>query len=602
MFKSSAIYKIYVMIITIWNGSFLHKLMFGNFGVEDGIKDSRIGKIIGGITGFFDRAGGKNSEIVAKSKIIGFFASVLNDLLFVSVRSYGVCFVIFGAITAAVKYFIFGTTDLLFYGATAFLIVGIILIILNRSIAGLYNGSYLKQLVGGFFGLEKLSEKETEKSHILFFAAIGVFLGLSAAFLSMEMFILAVGGVIGGLLVLYRTETGVFATAFLIPLVPTKLVLGMTLITFVSYVLHVLAGRLKFRFSLMDFFVFTFAFCVIVSVFTSFRPLGSAPVAAVYLLFIAFYIAVKNTLTSKKQVFAIVSVIVLSGVIVAVIGIYQRMTGSYADVEMWLDADMFEGVGARIYSTLENPNVLGEYLIIIISLALGMLYYFKQPIYKLSALAIIGLTGMCMAFTLSRGAWVGLIFAVVVFIMLSDRRLIWLGIIAVILAPLILPRSMVERFLSIGNIQDTSTNYRLNIWLASLLMLKIFWPSGIGLGLPSFVFVYSIFAFNAVYAPHSHNLFLQIAIDLGIAGFVAFAGMIIMFFKKLFMAQKTAGKGDKLTKILPGALCAALAGYLLQGMTDNVWYNYRIVCLFWLLLAVAGSAALGGMKNDSKLQ
>ena len=278
---------------------------------------------------------------------------------------------------------------------------------------------------------------------------------------------------------------------------------------------------------------------------------------------------------------------------VSLYGVYQRLTGAYEDIEMWLDADMFEGIGARIYSTLENPNVLGEYLIIIITLTVAALYYFKKPLQKTAMLAVLGAAGLCMIFTLSRGAWIGLLFAAFIFIMLNDRRLIWLGIIALLISPLILPNSVIERITSIGNIADTSTNYRVNIWLGSVLLLRTFWLSGIGLSTASFVYVYTLFSYNAVYAPHSHNLFMQIAIDLGIFGFGVFISFIFVAIKNLLAANLSK---DKFIKIISGALCASLAGYLLQGLTDNVWYNYRIVCFFWLLAAISGT--LYELKGD----
>ena len=64
---------------------------------------------------------------------------------------------------------------------------------------------------------------------------------------------------------------------------------------------------------------------------------------------------------------------------------------------------------------------------------------------------------------------------------LFDKRLIWLGIIALIAAPFVLPQTILERFMSIGNMQDTSTSYRVYIWLGTIAMLKDYFFCGIGL-------------------------------------------------------------------------------------------------------------------------
>ena len=39
-------------------------------------------------------------------------------------------------------------------------------------------------------------------------------------------------------------------------------------------------------------------------------------------------------------------------------------------------------------------------------------------------------------------------------------------------------------------------------------------------------------------------------------------------------------------KIIASGLVAAMSGFLLQGMFDNVWYNYRVFLLFWIYIAI----------------
>jgi len=485
------------------------------------------------------------------------------------------------------------------YAGAASAALGALLFIINRPASRLYNGSFVCGLIGGFFETGKLSETETRKNHYVFFIISGAALAACAAFLSPTSFLLIAGGVIGGALVLYRPEIGVYAAAFLLPIAPTKIILGVALAAVISLAFHVIIGRIAPRLRLLDFFVLLFAASVVYSVFISYRTADSVPVAAIYLLFILFFYAVRNVITERKQIFAVISLILVSGLIVSAYGIFQRLTGSITDAEMWLDPTMFENIGARVYSTLENPNVLGEYLIFVIILALAAFYYFKKPFYKIAAAVIFAAACACIILTLSRGAWVGLFFAFFLFMFLNDKRLIFLAAAVVIIAPAFIPQSLIIRLLSIGNVSDTSTNFRLSIWMASLLILKSFWPSGIGLGTQNFTLIYAKYAYNAVYAPHSHNLFLQIFINLGIAGFIVFICFLAVYFKNMITAQRQAAKiarreanvkSSSFEKILPGALFAAMAGYLVQGMTDNVWYNYRIICFFWLIIALSGAA------------
>jgi O-antigen ligase len=205
-----------------------------------------------------------------------------------------------------------------------------------------------------------------------------------------------------------------------------------------------------------------------------------------------------------------------------------------------------------------------------------------------------------MVFTQSRGAWLGLMFAFAVFALLHDRKLVVLGIIAVLVMPLVLPDAVIGRFLSIGNLADSSTSYRVHIWNASRLIIRDYWVSGIGLGEGSFSRIYQMYAFNAVISPHSHNLYLQIIIDMGIAGLTVFAAVVIYFYKNALLSVKTMAAACPSFGALPSALAAAMTGYLIQGMTDNVFYNYRIVAFFWFCTALASAMySMGqGLRSD----
>ena len=457
--------------------------------------------------------------------------------------------------------------------------------------------------VGRFFFFTGIGDRRHAPCNLIACAVIGGALGGLWATVAFTTFIMITGGVIGTILVLYRTEIGIFAAAFLIPLVPTMLVLGLFMLIIVSFLIKVfLMGSIAMKFSPIDLFVMMFAVIVAYSIVISYNTASSFPVGLVYILFMLFYFAAKNTVNSRKKLMAALSLILVSGTLVALYGIYQRITGNFVMLDYWVDDEMFDPSMVRIYSTLENPNVLGEYLIFVILLAFGALYWYKEYLHKITAMGVLGIAGITMVLTQSRGAWLGLIIAMAVFVMLRDRRLIILGILAVLAMPMLIPPAILQRFLSIGDMTDTSTAYRVFIWMASLDMIAVFWPIGIGLGTDTFMFMYHKFAFNAVFSPHSHMLYMQLLIDFGIAGFLTFLVIMAGYFKALLMA---AGKGCGARRAAAAALCAAMAGFLAQGFTDNVWFNYRVTAFYWLILALgAGLAAAwnenenGGAKNE----
>ncbi len=430
-----------------------------------------------------------------------------------------------------------------------------------------------------FFGFEfKKSEK---KSGLIFWLIVLTLFIFCAKFFSVKKSLLVIA-ISFALLIFYNVKMGIFALVFFTPILPTKFILAIVLLTVFSFVFNLIFTRkFSLRINLTDLFVVLFATLIFYSSFISYIP--NFKMSAIYLLFIAFYFVFKNTITNKENLFTIASLMIASSAIVALIGIAQKYFGLDSTVNMWIDENMFEGNTTRVFSTLANPNVLGEYLLFMIPITFGSIYYFKNKFCKIISFLITCLLGFCMLLTLSRGAWLGLIVAMIVFVLLRDKKLLLLGFFLILIAPLFIPNSFLQRFMSIGNMADTSTSYRVGIWIGSLRMIKDFWPIGIGLGSEVFIFIFQKYALSASYALHSHNFYLQILIDLGIAGFILILCVIFSFYKNLLANNKFLT--DNFVKTFKISLCAGFTGYLIQGLADNVWYNYRIFFLFWIIIA-----------------
>jgi len=582
----------------IWGDSGLRGVFLGDFAMQSSFSKGVLSKCFVGCGSFASKSSAVLAPIFAKSRILSFFSDFCDNLQYVSIRSFGVMLLITGAVPTIISFVALGYVPILLAAIAA---LGLPLTLLNRSFVRIYNGSWLLQKALGFFFVDKIEDAKKTRHHLPLFIALGIIFGVLASLLDLQTFIMAFGGIIGAVLVLYKTEIGIYVAAFLIPLVPTMLVLGLFALVIVSLLIKVfITGKATLKFNAIDLFVLVFGGIVAYSLVFTYYFASSAPVVMVYILYILFYFVAKNTINTREKLLAVLSIIAVSGLAVAAFGVWQRLTGNFVMTEAWLDTDFFDPTMVRIYSTLENPNVLGKYLIFIVMIAFGMIYYFKDYLHKIAALGIMSVAGLCLIFTQSRGAWLGVILAMGVFALLRDRRLVILGLLGLLAAPFIISPEVLQRFLSIGDLADSSTNFRVSIWLGSLDMAQVFWPIGIGLGTENFNMIYNLYAFSAARALHSHNLYLQLLIDLGIAGLVTFLIIPIAFTKGLFV--ETVKNSNKHIKTIAAVLAAAMLGYLLQGMTDNIWFNYRVLAFFWLILAL-GSAMInmhknGGQKNE----
>lgn len=425
--------------------------------------------------------------------------------------------------------------------------------------------------------------------------------GAVSGVLGVKLSILLLAGFVGALFVLMYPIAGVFVSVFAAPFVPTMILAALCIFTFVALVLKsIIAKGFKWRFdglgnALIVFLMFMFISCVF-----SFARGKSLMVWAMYLVFVGFYFVIINSIKNKEQLVSILKVFVIAGLIVSLYGVMQYAFGWTSSENAWIDTEMFEDAVVRVDSTMENPNVLGEFLLLY--LPLSAVFMLREKSGKLSKVFyggafLIGL--LCMLFTQSRGCWLGLILSMAVFICFYNGKLWGLLPLALIALPFVMPETMIARFMSVGNMKDTSTSYRVYIWLGTFRMLKDFWIGGIGMGEGAFGTVYPLYSYSSIVAPHSHNTFLQLLVEGGIAALLIFITIMAVFLKKLSVVFRETKKGG-LTNLLILAIGSGVVGFLLQSMFDYTFYNYRMMAMFFMIIALGMSFRFIKEVKDEK--
>ncbi len=390
----------------------------------------------------------------------------------------------------------------------------------------------------------------------------------------------------------------VYATIFLAPFVPTFACLALVGISFFSYFIHrIFINAQPIKLDGFGILVILLLLIFGVCTVTSLAVMSSIKIYMVYLPFIAFVFVVIKALDTKEKAITAITVFIAAGVFVSLYGIYQQFFGNNLG-HAWLDDEMFEQITVRVYSTLENPNVLGEYLLLALPLAAGMIWGCKKFINKVLFAGAFGIMALCMIFTQSRGCWLGLILAAAVFVVLVDKRFIIAGILLLCALPFVLPESIITRFTSIGDLSDSSSSYRLYIWLGTINMLKDFALYGIGLGSDAYNQIYPFYSYSGIIAPHAHNLYLQIMCETGIAGLLTFVILMFVTLKKIYLGFISDRKG--IVGICCAGVLVGLLGFLLQGMFDYVWYNYRVMLLFRIFIGIGlGCRRVLNDKNNT---
>ncbi|MDD3570919.1 MAG: O-antigen ligase family protein [Lachnospiraceae bacterium] len=372
-------------------------------------------------------------------------------------------------------------------------------------------------------------------------------------------------------------------TVVLAPFLPTMLVLLMSISGFLSLMLRLLCEKdFELQYNGINKYIYIYAGVYLFATFASVTVRGSLFGGLLSICFVLFSIVIINAIESKRQVKILLFLMVCVGVLVALYGFYQYMfQDKFGGV--WVDTEMFEGM-FRVYSTFANPNVLGEYFLLIIPLAVACFFITKPLIMKLFYLGATGAMLLCLILTYSRGCYIGILVAAAIFLVLLDKRFIFLGFIGLLLMPFVLPETILNRFMSIGNMEDSSTSYRVYIWMGTIAMLKDYWFSGVGPGQAAYNLVYPVYGYNGISAPHAHNTYLQIMCDSGIIGIIAFFVIIYQYFKALFCSYLK--EADKTARILTIGAMAAVAGFLVQSLFDYTFYNYRVMLLLWAVIGM----------------
>ena len=389
-----------------------------------------------------------------------------------------------------------------------------------------------------------------------------------------------------------------FAAVVLAPLIPTMALLALAIMGTATLVIAFACERERvLSYSPTNKYILIYSFVYIMATFTSVYVAGSLYSGMLTSFFVLFAIIIQNAVRTRRQLDMLIYSAVAAGVLVSAYGVFQYVFGAVG-AAAWLDSEMFSEIGVRVFSTLGNPNVLAKYLLLIIPFAFACVLTVKGKLTRLGFICALGAMLLCMLLTFSRGGWLGLIAAIAVFLVLLDRRFILLGLVGIIVLYFALPDVILDRFFSIGDIGDTSTSYRLSIWLATIAMLRDFWFTGIGPGTAAFNRVYPLYSFNTVVSPHSHNLYLQVMCDAGIVGISVFLIVLFSFFRNLFSSMSR--ESDRTSKIFQIAAISSIFGFLVQGMTDYSFYNYRVTFMFWAMLGVGALCARRMTLNHSE--
>ena len=248
-----------------------------------------------------------------------------------------------------------------------------------------------------------------------------------------------------------------------------------------------------------------------------------------------------------------------------------------------------------------NPNILAGALAILLPLTVAMLLPPRRlagtPATGTGQRWLVRITLLALALLMlgvilladSRGALLAAGASLLLVLCLRWPRLLWGVLLTGGLAALGLwwrgDMGLLERLGSGGAIGGLDE--RLEIWSRALYAIQDFSFTGVGIGAYNQVIplLYPYFLIApSVDIPHAHNLVLQVAIDLGMPGLVAWLAILMTV---ALQAIALLRRGPSPLWALGAGVLGGLTAMLVHGIHDATLWGTKLAFLPWLLYALA---------------
>lgn len=329
-------------------------------------------------------------------------------------------------------------------------------------------------------------------------------------------------------------------------------------------------------------------------------------------LYLLFFALMARVLRSPRIRSWTITSYLLAALGVSVYGLQQWFSGAAA-LATWVDPESPLSKTTRVYSYLGNPNLLAAYLVPAVVFSVVAFFAWKRWMCKALAVVMVVVNASCLILTFSRGGWIGMVASLLVLLLLLAHwwsiylprfwRTWALPIVlgtaaAVIVLAIAVVEPLRDRVSSIfAGRGDSSNNFRINVWMAVIEMIKDRPLLGIGPGNVAFNKIYPLYQRPRFSALSAYSILLEVAVETGLIGLACFVWLLLTTLTQAWRAlQKLRQLADREGYWLIGAI-AAMAGLFSHGMFDTVLYRPEVNILWWLTFALIASYYQGAEQG-----
>lgn len=383
----------------------------------------------------------------------------------------------------------------------------------------------------------------------------------------------------------------------LLPILPSKFKIGnvpfngdiLLALLIVSYLIMIVIFknvRNRFAYGLKDFFlnyltifICLLIFIMLISVSYSTDKKLALSESVRFTTYVALFFIIKYELNNKYISNNILKLYIYVVSLVSSIGIFEYILG------IGFIQKSEHGIRTRIFSTLENSNNLGVFMLMGFFPIIMLMLNEKEKRRKVYLGIVSLLIFINIILSFSRNAWLGLVIGIVILSLTYSWKII-LGMGGLGVISLLIPQ-ISNRLLEFT---DKSQNLsRIKLWDIAFMMIKDHPFTGVGNG--NYRVMYDIYKLKykkkIEYYPtdnfHTHNVFLKIQSELGVFGTMAFVGMIVSIAINVVKFIKNIDV--KFYKVFYTGFLASIISFIFMNVIDNFFSAPKVIAFFWILVA-----------------
>jgi putative inorganic carbon (HCO3(-)) transporter len=289
-----------------------------------------------------------------------------------------------------------------------------------------------------------------------------------------------------------------------------------------------------------------------------------------YGLMVVIYL-IASLVTTRRSALRYFGALLASGTGVAAYGIAIYLMGKGA------------GTLGRTAGPFSNAMTFGGILLALCSLFLAVAVGSGVSAWlRRAAAAGAAVCFVALFFSFTRSSWVGAVVSIVVILAFLRTRWLVPFAAALVLFVVLLPAPYRARVESIWNPRHMTNVHRLQLMKGGIAIIKD--HPVIGVGTKDLAEEYRRYKPpDAVQVfGHMHNIFLQIAVQMGLVGLAAFCWLLVSFFR-VAARNLTLDLPPPERAWVVGSI-GALAGFVVNGLFDWNFGDAEVVTLIYVIL------------------